>query len=116
MKKALEHTIEKLFSRFNLKISRISTQSIPTVFFEVDPDFNQLYDLARQKTQMSSSDNLLRRQRHFTLIKLLQQALPVINQGNVAECGCWRGLSSYQIAYQLKKMNFRQRFFYLRFL
>ena len=111
MKKALEHTIEKLFSRFNLKISRISTQSIPTVFFEVDPEFNQLYDLARQKTQMGSSDNVLRRQRHFMLVNLLRQAFPVINQGNVAECGCWRGLSSYQIAYTLKKMNFRQKFF-----
>jgi hypothetical protein len=111
MQKAIEHSIEKLFSYFNLKISRISTQSIPSVFFEVDTDFNQLYDLAQQKTQMGSSDNILRRQRHYTLTKLLQQTLPVINQGNVAECGCWRGLSSFQIAHILKKMNFQQRFF-----
>jgi O-methyltransferase len=111
MQKIIEHSIENFFSCFNLKISRISTQLIPSVFFEIDTDFNQLYDLAQQKTQMKSSDNSLRRQRHYTLTKLLQQTSPIINQGNVAECGCWRGLSSYQIAYNLKKMNFQQNFF-----
>ena len=110
MQKNIEHSVEKLFSCFNLKISRISTQSIPSVFFEIDNDFNTVYNLAQTQTQMSSSDNLLRRQRHYSLIKLLQQTLPIINKGNVAECGCWRGLSSYQIAHNLKKMNFQQRF------
>ena len=111
MRKTVEHSIEKLFSCFNIKISRLSTRSVPSVFFEIDTDFNQLYDLAQQKTQMSSNDNILRRQRHYTLTRLLLQTLPVINQGNVAECGCWRGLSSFQIAYNLKTMNFQQRFF-----
>lgn len=111
MQKTLEHAVEKLFSCFNLKISRISTQSVPSVFFEIDPDFNALYDLAQSKTQMKSSDNLLRRQRHYTLIKLLGQAGTVINKGSVAECGCWRGLSSYEIASTLKKMGFLKTFF-----
>ncbi len=110
MQKSIEHKIEKLFSYFNLKVSRISSNSNPVVYFEVDPEFNQLYDLAQEKTQMSSTDNILRRQRHYTLVKLLQQRFPIINQGNVAECGCWRGLSSYQIASNLKRMGFNQTF------
>lgn len=111
MQKVIQYSIEKLFSCFNLKISRISTQSIPSVFFEIDSDFNPLYDLAQQKTQMTTSDNYLRRQRHYTLMKLLQQTSTVINQGNVAECGCWRGLSSFQISTNLKKMNFQKKFY-----
>lgn len=99
------------FSYFNLKICRISTEKIPIVFYQVDPDFNSLYDLAQKKTQMTFTDNTLRRQRHYTLTKLLRQISPIINQGNVAECGCWRGLSSYQIATNLKQMHFSQRYY-----
>lgn len=111
MQKSIEHSIEKFFSFFNLKICRISTEKIPVVFYQVDPDFNYLYDLAQHKTQMTSTDNILRRQRHYTLTKLLQQISPIINQGDVAECGCWRGLSSYQIASNLIKMNFSQQYY-----
>ncbi len=110
MQKRIEHGIEKLFSFFNIQICRISNQSIPNVFFEVDPEFNSLYNLAQEKTLMVPTDNLLRRERHYTLTKLLQQTEPIINQGMVAECGCWRGLSSYQIAANLKKMDFNQAF------
>jgi O-methyltransferase len=111
MQKAIEHSVEKFFSYFNLKICRISTGKVPIVFYQVDPDFNPLYDLAQQKTQMTATDNTLRRERHYTLTKLLRQTKPFINQGNVAECGCWRGLSSYQIATNLMEMNFRQRYY-----
>jgi len=44
------------------------------VFFECDKEFHELYDYAQIKTQMTSSDNPLRRQRHYVISKLLLQS------------------------------------------
>lgn len=111
MLKKIEPAIGNFFAYFNLKINRISTQSAPSVFFEIDNDFLTLYQLAQEKTQMTLSDNILRRQRHYSLNWLLHNILPFMDDANVAECGCWRGLSSYQIASILKKNNFQKKFF-----
>lgn len=114
-KKSMKHYIERkvvdLFSRFNIRISRINSSCPPEVFFETDGEFTSLYLLAQEKTRMVSSDNLLRRQRHHTLVQLLRQGIRRGTQGNVAECGCWRGLSSYQIAAILKKNGFSEKFY-----
>ena len=83
----------------------------PIVFFDVDKEFHDLYVLAQKKTQMSSTDNLLRRQRHYTLTQLLKRSLSFCDKASVVECGCWRGLSSYQIAYHLKSSGFENKFF-----
>lgn len=69
------------------------------VFFECDKEFHELYDHAQLKTQMTSTDNPLRRQRHYTLNELLLQSTM---GGDVCEIGCWRGLSAYQIAHHIK--------------
>lgn len=106
-----ERQVTTIFNLFNLKISRANTNAKPSVFFEIDTEFLTLYNAAQNKTDMSSSDNLLRRQRHHTLIQLLKQTLPMINTGHVAECGCWRGLSSYQIAHHLQKADFKNTFY-----
>lgn len=98
-----------MLKAFNLEIIRINRR--PTVFFEMDDEFNKLYLLALQRTQMSATDNLLKKQRHYTLMQLFRQVLSIINRGNVAECGSWRGLSAYQIAYWLKRYNFKNKFY-----
>lgn len=102
----MRNKIKKIISKLTRKGS-----GKPVVFFEVDKDFHDVYALAHKRTNMSSSDNTLRRQRHYALMQLLKQILPIVNKGHVAECGCWQGLSAYQIAYQLKYNNFRNRFF-----
>jgi len=79
-----------------------------SAYFEIDPIFNPLYDLAREKTQMGGDDNLLRRERHYTLCNLLRNVS--ISDGDVCELGCWRGLSTYQLATQLKERNFQNEF------
>ena len=82
--------------------------SNPQTFFEIDKGFQNLYNLAQLKTQMQKSDNPLRQQRHYTLNYLLWST--DIKNTNVCELGCWRGLSSYQIAYHIKGNNFKSTF------
>lgn len=77
---------------------------------EIDKEFNSLYDYAQKMTQMTVTDNILRRRRHHTLMQLLNNIIPDINKGNIAECGCFRGLSSYQIAHHAVKNGFKNRF------
>ena len=72
-------------------------------FFQVDRSFKSLYEKAQIKTQMESTDNVLRRQRHYVLNYLLRNA--ELESGDVCEVGCWRGLSSYQIATFLKSQD-----------
>lgn len=74
--------------------------AVAQTLYETDDRFHTLYEHAQVKTQMAKSDNPLRRQRHYTLNHLLWCANT--SSGDVAELGCWRGLSTYQIASYLK--------------
>lgn len=99
--------IKNLFLFFGLIVSR--KPIIPIKIFETDENFNGLYKLAQEKTQMAESDNLFRRERHYTLNQLIEK-VSFLN-GDVAECGCWRGLSAYQCATRLKNRNFKGTFY-----
>lgn len=48
---------------------------VPYKFFEIDDGFNSLYRLAQNETQMSKSDSQSRRERHYTLIQLLERVI-----------------------------------------
>jgi len=100
-------TIKKLFLSLGLEISR--KPKVPLKFFEIEDDFNDLYMKAQIKTQMVDSDNLSRRERHYTLNQLIQSVIKI--NGDVVECGCWRGLSSYQIATRLEQTAFKGNFY-----
>lgn len=80
----------------------------PQVCYEDAVSFHRLYDSAQLKTQMQGSDNPFRRMRHYTLNHLLQSV--DLNQGDVCEVGCFRGLSAYQIAYHLQRAKAISRF------
>lgn len=69
--------------------------------YEEDEWFHSLFDHATGKTQMERTDNALRRQRHFTLNHLVRNALQNL-EGDVCEAGCWRGMSTYQIASRIR--------------
>tara|TARA_Y100000310_G_scaffold167762_1_gene167712 strand:+ start:647 stop:1444 length:798 start_codon:yes stop_codon:yes gene_type:complete len=89
-------------NNFTLNQSNWPTQrENPITFFEADKSFHEVYNLAQEKTQMWDTDNALRRQRHYTLNYLLKCA--PMGVGDVCEVGCFRGLSSYQIASYLKE-------------
>lgn len=103
----VKQSIKKLFLLFGLELSR--KPRIPIKFFEIDEDFNSLYEKAQKKTQMQNSDNLFRKERHYTLNQLIEKTKQLT--GDVAECGCWRGLSAYQSATRLKNRNFKGTFY-----
>ncbi len=65
-----------------------------------DQAFRERYELAKARTGPVKADNDLRRQRYYTLTQLLQQA--PLSEGDVCELGCWRGLSSYQLAAEMR--------------
>ncbi len=115
--------VRKIFSLLGLAVSRApakgapvcwpSSGPIPQTYFETDREFHDQYDLAQQKTQMLSSDNALRRNRHYFLYHLIRQA--PIRSGHVVELGCWKGLSAFQIANYLSqnRTDFGQRKFFI---
>ena len=75
---------------------------VPQTGYEEDEWFHTLFDRATAKTQMEAGDVALRRQRHYTLNHLAQYTLSNL-EGDVTELGCWRGLSTYQIAHRIRE-------------
>ena len=73
--------------------------------YELDHSFHDLYEDALQKTGMAELENPLRRNRHYSLLKILKNA--DLSNGDIAECGCWKGMSTFQIATYLKNENFK---------
>lgn len=96
----IKKIIKILVNTFGCEITK--KDNVDT-FFQIDPLFNRLYEEAQEKTQMESTDNLLRRQRHYVLNYLLQNV--DFTSGDVCEAGCWRGLSAYQIARYIRSQD-----------
>lgn len=67
-----------------------------------DRDFDRAYRQALQATGTPPYP-LRRRSRFHLLCGLLEEALPL--QGDIAECGCFRGLSSYLLLSRLKRAD-----------
>jgi len=96
----IKNMIKELANKLGYEIRK--RDNVET-FFQIDPSFNDLYKEAQIKTQMESTDNLLRRQRHYVLNYLLRNV--DFKSGDVCEAGCWRGLSAYQIATYIKSQD-----------
>jgi predicted O-methyltransferase YrrM len=96
----LKKTIKTLVNGLGYDIKKLS---FVETFFQIDPLFNVLYEEAQRKTQMGSTDNELRRQRHYVLHHLLRNT--DLRIGDVCELGCWRGLSAYQMATYLREQD-----------
>ena len=63
--------------------------------------FDSLYHRGLAVTQTPDSPG--RRKRFFRLVGLVEQCARL--EGDIAECGCWRGLSSYLICSTLRKLD-----------
>jgi hypothetical protein len=97
----LKRFLKKIVNHLGFEIRR---KNLLETHYQIDPLFNNLYNQAQQKTQMTSTDNALRRQRHYVLNYLLIN-VDFSSGGDICETGCWRGLSAYQIASYIKKMD-----------
>lgn len=103
----MKKLIKKILSSAGYKLERLNRA--PETDFESGKIFLEQYCFAQECTQSAVTDNRLRRERHHTLYHLLHQA--DISLADVAECGCFRGLSAYQIASQLKARRFKNTFY-----
>ncbi len=92
------------------RLGKLVHMDRPQVFYEVDLDFNNLYSLALEKTQMQQKTNTLKKERNYILYQLINQVLSARLDGYIAECGCWRGLSAYEIALSIKKYAAQKKF------
>ncbi|MEQ1952512.1 TylF/MycF/NovP-related O-methyltransferase [Mesorhizobium yinganensis] len=57
-----------------------------------------------------SNDNIFKQNRFFTLYQMVSRVLAQGPSGDIAECGCWRGHSTYLLANLLKAGNWPGHF------
>jgi O-methyltransferase len=99
------HIAPKKKSIKNTLIDKYSLEGILN-----NDEYISLYYKGLNKTGMTQTDNFYKQCRSYILQQMLIQLLETKVEGNVAECGCWKGHSSYIIATILKRYNFKQRF------
>jgi len=108
----MKKLIKNLLGQFGLEIKKKrkirwkcwpDQKATPIVFYEKDETFHASYNEAQIATQMVHSDNPLRRQRHYSLVQLFRNA--ELLQGDVVECGTFRGLSAYQLSKIIRSEN-----------
>ncbi len=58
-----------------------------------------------------SSDSFSKQIRYYSLLQLASQVIKESDYENFAECGCWRGHSSYSICKMLTENNFNKKFY-----
>ena len=82
------------------RAGRIFRQYLGDAAPPADAEYDAMYQAGLQATGTGITP-LLRRDRFFSLVQLFRQTLPLA--GMVAECGCFRGLSSYLLCSTLKR-------------
>lgn len=73
-------------------------------FFTKDNKITSYYD-GIQKANAVWTDNLSKQFRFYSLQQLLEMVLSKEIDGDVAECGCWKGHSSYLIGKMIDQKN-----------
>jgi O-methyltransferase len=69
------------------------------------------YRAALEKSDMVWSDNLSKRGRFYSLYQMASLVLDRdLGEGDVAECGCWKGHSTYMVATVLREKGFGGKF------
>lgn len=71
-----------------------------TLLFQIDESFNEIYKSGLELTGTPDRGDL-RKARFYNLIQWLRYSADL--PGSIAECGCWKGLSSYLICNFLSK-------------
>ena len=94
--------VSKVFNFFGLQVSRVSSKYRDSLLYEDDVFFNELYDRGMRITQTPDSGHK-RKARFYNLVQLYQYVLKL--DGKTAECGCWKGLSSFLVCSYEKMFN-----------
>lgn len=94
-----------IFSRLKKALrKRKDKQRKLNLDYEVDPSFNALYEQGLDATgtpELSANFQVKkRRARFYNTVQFFLQTAPL--EGDIIECGCWKGLSSYIFCHYLK--------------
>lgn len=73
--------------------------AVPKLLYQADLFFNEIYDRGLQVTGTPEAKR--RRERFYNLVQF--SFLSSELDGLIAECGCWRGLSSFILCHHLKR-------------
>jgi O-methyltransferase len=71
-----------------------------------EDDRVNLYEEGQRKTGMGFSENVSKEARFFILQQMVSWVLEKKIEGDFAECGCWKGHSTYVISSLLRKSGF----------
>lgn len=74
------------------------------LLYEIEEDFNGLYDRGLLRTgtpDVTKPTYSKRRERFYNLMQFFSQTTSL--EGDMVECGCWMGLSSYMFCHLVKK-------------
>ncbi len=109
----------KLFG-YKIDINKISSNTNYTLvdknswepFLNIDNNsIFKIYNEAIKKSQSEYSDSFLKQLRFYSLFEIVKNILLKKNYENFAECGCWKGHSSYGISILLEQYKFNKKFF-----
>jgi O-methyltransferase len=70
----------------------------------------KLYFEGLERANLKHTDNFSKQLRFYSLQQIIEHILALKLNGDVAECGCWKGHSSFIIATLLSKNNFQNQF------
>jgi len=73
-------------------------------------ELRRLYDVALERTGLVETDNFWKQCRFYGMAQVLASVVGLATEGDVAECGCWKGTSSYMISSILADAGFDGRF------
>ena len=117
MKTLLKDTIAGVFSTlgYDLHVARkngskdweVFDKYLLSAYYEKDKK-REAYKKSLSHTSLERTDNFSKQCRHYLLYQMVERALR--NEGDFAECGCWKGQSSYLIASILKEHDFEGQF------
>ena len=101
-------SINKITSNTNWKYLDINSW-LP--FASNNNQIFKIYNEGLYKSKSEKSDNTLKQLRFYSLLRVVENVMKSKNIQNFAECGCWKGHSTYSISKILEKNNFKNRFF-----
>jgi hypothetical protein len=118
VKGAIRSILENALKPFGYQLRLINSKTTDSVVFDrkvvlsfLRPDATRrLYEEGIRRADSLDTDNFAKQCRFYSLIENVQHVLRQGVQGDVAECGCWRGHSSYMIAKTLGAGGFNSTF------
>lgn len=97
----LKKIVKNVFDKFNIDIRRMDNS-----FFTLDPDFKRIYEFCRPFTMTSL-------ERMYALYKATEYIAKAKIDGDIVECGVWKGGSAMLVAMTLLRFNCTNKKIYL---